>query len=47
MVSADMAIERKRMMTSSEKEVRHGFVTEKAVEVVEEEEVSFPHGHCG
>lgn len=47
MVSADMAIERKRMMTSLEKEVRYGFAVEKAVEEVEVEVVSFPHGHCG
>lgn len=47
MVSAGMVIERKHMMTSSEKEVRYDFEVEKAAEVVVEEVVSFRHGHCG
>lgn len=47
MVSADTAIERKRMMTSWEREVRCGFVVGKAVEVVEEGVVSFRPEHGG
>lgn len=47
MVSADTAIERKRMMISWAREVRHGFAVGKAVEVVEEGAVSFHPGHCG
>ena len=47
MVSADTAIERKRMKISWAREVRCGFAVGKAVEVVEEGAVSFRPGHCG
>ena len=47
MASDDMATEPKHTMPSSEKEVQCGFADGKAVEGVEAEAVSSPHGHCG
>lgn len=47
MASADMGIGQKHMMISSAMEVRRDFAVGKAVEVVEEVVVSFPHEHCG
>ena len=46
-MSADMAIERKHMMTSWEREVRCGLAIEKAVEVVVEGVVLFRPGLYG
>lgn len=47
MASADTVIAWKHTMTSWEKQVRRGFVVERAIEELGIEVVSFPHGYCG